>query len=519
MPNSILSFWREGGEDLFDAVFMVAPILMHSIDKHGILLNVSAYWAEKLGYSQDEMIGRKITEFMTQQSRDKAEGTVLPEFLSTGEISNIEYDFVRKNGTVIPVLLSAVAQFSREGEFLRSMAVVFDNSENKRLYAELNHKLRMEALGQLVGGVAHDFNNILSVIQGNLEFLKEDPDSEERGLFLQDALRSSHRGASLTQMLLSYGQRSHLEPRDADLNLLVRDMDHMLRRVLPNKLDLSVVTATGLWGVHLDPHQLETALINIVNNAKDAMPKGGKITIETCNVRISKDYVVSRDEGILPGRYVMLAISDTGDGISAEDLEHIFEPYYSTKPFGQGSGLGLSMVFGYVKQSGGTIRVYSEAGFGSTFKLYFPATRFDLTQEEQDQQWQSGDGVPSPLSEILVVEDEHDVRRVLANQIKKAGLNVAQAASGDEAFTLLTTGYRPKLLVTDIIMPGALQGPELAEKARELIEDLNVIFVSGLPQEAAIHGNALSSSDVLIPKPIDSAMLIREIGKMLRAQS
>ena len=511
MPSTILRYWRDQEGDLFEAMFDVAPIMMHSIDRDGVLLNVSVFWAEKLGYTREEMIGRKSSDFLTDASREKAETKILPTFFEKGQITNVEYDFVRKNGESLSVVMSALAQFDEEGAFVRSMAVLFDNSEYKELQRELNHKRRMDALGQLVGGVAHDFNNILQVIQGNTDFLLSDPDAPEAPEFLRDISRSTARATSLTQMLLSYGQRSYLEPREIDINLIVREMDHMLRRVLPNKIDLSVVTAGGLWGVNLDPHQLETSLINIVNNARDALPKGGKITIETCNVRIADDYIASREEDILPGRYVMVAISDTGDGIAPDVMERIFEPYFSTKEFGAGAGLGLSMVFGYVKQSGGTIRVYSEAGFGTTFKLYFPATRFDIGRDDDP----SVGGTPIPMADVLVVEDEHDVRRVLARQIEKSGFSVAQAASGDEAMTLLSTGYRPRVIVTDIIMPGALQGPELAAKARKMIEDLHVILVSGLPQEAAIHVNQVHEDDVLLPKPVNSAVMIKKISQAL----
>lgn len=513
MPNNMLRYWREGADDPFEIMFEVAPIMMHSIDENGILLNVSEFWAKKLGYERNEMIGTSSTQYLTQDSRERAQKTVLPNFFRNGRAYNIDYDFMRKNGEKLPILMSAVAQYSDNGDFLRSLAVMFDNTENRRLSAELNHNLRMESLGQLVAGVAHDFNNLLTVIKGNTEFLRSDPDDKNRMDYLRDTYRSAERGASLTQMLLAYGQKSRLQPKRTDLNRIIREMDHMLRRVLPSKIELSVVASGDLWGVEVDPHQLETAVMNVVNNATDAMPKGGKLTVETCNVRISEDYIASRDEDILPGRYVMLAISDTGDGIEDAIQSRIFEPYFTTKPFGQGSGLGLSMVFGYVKQSGGTIRVYSERGFGTSFKLYFPATSFRVKNNETNEQ--SYSNKPDPLAEILVVEDESDVRRVLVRLIETAGYAVSQASSGDEAFTLLTTGYRPKLLVTDIVMPGALQGPELAEKARDLVDDLKVILVSGRPQEAAIHGSGMLDSDVLINKPIDSPTLLREIARML----
>ncbi|MFK7939400.1 MAG: ATP-binding protein [Roseovarius sp.] len=516
MAKNLLRFWREDS-DPFEALFDLAPIAMHSIDRDGKLLNASHFWAEKLGYTRDEMIGRKSTEFLTPASQQDAIDKVLPGFFKHGVTDAVEYDFVKKSGEVVPVILSAIAQYDSQGNFARSLAIMFDNSENKRLWSELTHNLRMRALGQLVAGVAHDFNNILTVIKGNIEFLIEDPNDPNRDDLMRDTWRSAERGAALTQMLLSYGQRSHLRPKEANLNNVIREMDHMIRRVLPSKLDISVVTAGGLWGVNLDTHQLETALMNILNNARDAMPLGGQITIETCNVRISEEFIAARDEDILPGRYVMLAISDTGDGISPEMVDRVFEPYFTTKPFGQGSGLGLSMVFGYVKQSGGTIRVYSEEGFGTTFKLYFPAVSFGSTASEANQDTKPR-VVPTPLADVLIVEDENDVRRVLAKQIAKGGYSVSQAKNGDEAFTLLNTGYRPKVMVTDIIMPGALQGPELAERARDLIDGLEVIFVSGLPQEAAINSSSMLENDVLIQKPIDSGALLREIETALGAQ-
>ena len=513
MPNNIMRYWRQGADDPLATLFDVAPIMMHSIDKQGILLNVSEFWAEKLGYERKEMIGRHSTEFLTEESKDYADKAVLPQFFKTGRAFNVEYDFVRASGDILPVLMSATGEFTESGEFIRSLAVIFDNTENKRLSTELHHNMRMDALGQLVAGVAHDFNNLLTVIKGNTEFLREDPDDENRGEYLRDTHRSAERGAALTQMLLSYGQKSRLQPKRTNLNNILQEMDHMLRRVLPSKIELAVVEGSDLWGVDVDPRQLETAVVNVVNNASDAMPMGGKLTIETCNVRISEEYITSREEHILPGRYVMLAISDTGEGIDPEIQSRIFEPYFTTKPFGQGAGLGLSMVFGYVKQSGGTIRLYSERGFGTSFKLYFPAT--SLAGYEGKPVSTPPRAVPDPLSEVLIVEDEADVRRVLVHQIEGAGYSVSQASSGDEAFTLLSTGYQPKLLVTDIVMPGALQGTALAEKARDLIEGLKVVFVSGRPQEAAIHGNGMRDTDVLILKPIDAPTLLSEIARAL----
>lgn len=515
MTNNILRFWQDGPEDSFHALFETAPILMQSTDRNGILTNVSSFWAEKLGFSRDEMIGHRATQFLTDASRKQAEEIDLPSFLETSRTFNVEYDFLRKNGDILSVQQSMAAQFSPKGHHLSSLAIMHDMSDVKALYADLCHTQRMQALGQLVGGAAHDFNNILTVIKGNAEFLKEDPDHSRWPDYLRDILNASERGASLAQLLLSYGQKSRLAPVPTDLNKTIRDLETMLRHVIPNKLDISIVTSPGLWDVHLDPHRFETVLINLVNNARDAMPKGGKITIETCNVEIAEDFVAMRGEDIQSGRYVMLAVSDTGDGIQSDIAPNIFEPYFTTKSVGSGSGLGLSMVFGFVKQSGGMIRFLTEVGFGTTFKLYFPAIKCPVNKLEIANQTNEIVAKPRPMFDILLVEDDPDVRRVLAGQIENGGYSVSQAASGDAALTLLLTGYRPKLLVTDIIMPGTLQGPELAGKARELVKDLKVVFVSGMPYEAMIHKDAMKETDLLITKPYEAEILIREISNLM----
>ena len=485
---------------------------MHSIDSQGKLLKVSRFWAAKLGYDLEEMIGRASTDFLTEDSRIKAKQKILPEFFRTGALHNVEYDFVRKDGELLTVLMSAIAQYDNDGAFERSLAVMFDNTETRKIREQVRHNQRMEAVGQLVGGVAHDFNNLLTVVQGNLEFLRDDPDHPDRDSFLSDALRASRRGASLTHQLLSYGRRQTLKPKVEDLSRIVLDLDGMVRRLLPDNIQMDVVAGGGLWPVMIDRHQLDTALINLLNNARDAMKDGGKLTIETCNVRLSEEYVQSREETIRPGRYVMLAITDTGSGISRDDIRHVFEPYFTTKPPGVGSGLGLAMVFGFVKQSEGAIRVYSEFGYGTTFRLYFPA---DAGAHEEASAPPPEAIETAQTAEVLLVEDEDEVRRVLLKQLTQAGLRVTAAGSGDDAFGLLTAGVVPQVMITDVVMPGSLQGPELAERARGLIPDLQVIFVSGYPQEAAIHGNGIGANDLQLVKPVDRDRLVRTVNRFM----
>jgi PAS domain S-box-containing protein len=515
MANNILEFWKSSPDDPFNVLFAAAPIMMHSIDSEGKLLQVSAFWAKTLGYSQKEMIGQTSTRFLTPISREYAEQTVFPEFHEKGYVHNVEYDFVRKDGTQIPVLMSAVAQYGSDGTFHRSLAILFDNTETKKAQALLGQNQRMEAIGRLVGGVAHDFNNLLSVIQGKLEFLQDDMDSPNRDEIIHDAFGAIRRGASLTQQLLSFGRRAHLQPKKTDMNRVIRDMDGMLRRLMPARIEFESVAAGGLWDTRVDRHQLDTALLNIANNARDAMPETGKITIETSNVRITEEYVASRQEDIEPGRYVMLAVSDTGTGMPENVAEQIFEPFYTTKPIGKGSGLGLSMVYGFVKQSGGAVRVHSEVGFGTTIKLYFPAVGPENNAPEQILTDDEDDGGPHLLAEILVVEDDDEVRKIMASQLRSNGFKVAEASNGDIAHALISTGYKPRVLVTDVVMPGSLQGPKLAKMARQVIDDLQVIFVSGYPNEASISNEDVHVNDVQLVKPVNRATLLRKVKKML----
>ena len=515
MTNNLLNYLKTAPDDPFEPMMENAPIMMHSIDQEGRILQVSRFWASKLGYTPEEMVGRQSSDFLTDASRKKAIEDILPQFYKTGSVYNVEYDFVRKDGTEIPVLLSASASLDENGKFVRSLAIIFDNSAAKRSAAALIQSQRTDAIGQLVGGVAHDFNNLLTVIQGNLEFLRSDPDSSERMSFIDDALRATSRGASLTQQLLAYGRRSHLMPKQIDLNRAVREMDSMMRRVIPASISIQTVEGGGLWTVNVDRHQLDTAILNIVNNACDAMPNsGGKLTIETCNVRISEAYVTERYEDIVPGRYVMLAISDNGHGMGKTIMGKVFEPFYTTKAVGKGSGLGLSMVFGFLKQSKGSVRIYSEVGVGTTFKLYFPAVSGSDQPSALDQIQEEITGYVKS-AKILVVEDEPDVRNVIVRQLSELGLGVAQAASGDEAFAMLAEGYRPEVMLTDIVMPGALQGPELAREARKMIDGIKVIFISGYPKEATIHGNGVSADDIQFVKPVSKNTLLKGVTELL----
>jgi PAS domain S-box-containing protein len=378
MPKSILKFWQSLElDDPLAPLFGTAPVMMHSIDITGTLIRVSGFWAHKLGYTVEEMVGCKAVDFLSEESRRHAIEIAQPKVLETGKVYNVEYDFVCKDGKLLPVLLSAISEYDDDGNHVRSLAVIFDNTEAKRVAAELRQKQRMEAIGALVGGVAHDFNNLLAIVLGNLEFLKDDPDDEDRLEFIDDAMTATLRGRELVQQLLSYGRDANFVPRLIDLNEVVMGVDRLIRRLLPLNIELSTITGPDLWKSKIDTAQLETAMLNIVNNARDALADGGRITVETCNVRIGSEYTDLENDEIDPGSYVMLKISDTGMGMDHGTITRIFEPFFTTKPVGKGSGLGLAMVCGFMRQSNGVSRVVSKEGSGTSVKLYFPAQRSD----------------------------------------------------------------------------------------------------------------------------------------------
>jgi PAS domain S-box-containing protein len=378
---------------------------------------------------------------------------------------------------------------------------------------QLHQAQKLEAMGQLTGGVAHDFNNLLAVVLGNLELLEEDPDSENRDAFIEDSLQAARRGRDLTRSLLSFARRAPLEPEPVELNATVREMDRLVRRVVSETISLEVSLLGGLWPVSVDRASLDSAILNLVINARDAMEGGGRLTIETANVRLDERYIADRNEDAKPGRYVMLAVTDTGVGIPPDKIAQVIEPFFTTKAIGAGSGLGLSMVQGFVKQSGGVLRIYSEVGVGTTVKLFFPAS--DARPEPMFERVTASRTVDPKGVRLLVAEDQPDVRRVIATRLQRNGFQVTTAANGDEALAIFHRHGPFDLLLTDVVMPGSLQGGQLAHALRETDPELSVVFMSGYPGEAAAHGNGLPADAPKLMKPVDAETLIRTIDETL----
>jgi signal transduction histidine kinase len=372
---------------------------------------------------------------------------------------------------------------------------------------------KMEALGQLTGGVAHDFNNLLQVIGGNLQLLKRETAGDERAERRIDyALAAVVRGAKLASQLLAFGRRQPLEPRVVNLGRFLRGMDDMLRRALGAEIELETVVSGGLWNTLVDPGQIENAILNLAINGRDAMEGQGRLTLEAGNVALDEDYARQHAE-VTPGQYVMVGVTDTGSGMTPEVMARAFDPFFSTKPEGKGTGLGLSMVYGLVKQSGGHVKIYSEVGQGTTVKLYLPR----VMQNEEELPDSVAGPVTGGAETILVVEDDPEVRETAVALLADLGYRVLKANDAAAGLAVIESGVTVDLLFTDVVMPGAMRSADLARRAQELIPGLPVLFTSGYTENAIVHGGRLDPGVELLAKPYTREALARKIRQLLTA--
>jgi len=381
--------------------------------------------------------------------------------------------------------------------------------------AELNVRLqksqRMEAIGQLTGGIAHDFNNLLLVVSGSAEMLLEDVGNPDQIQLIQAITKAARRGGALTQRLLAFAGKQPLDPKPVDLNWLVAGLDPMLRRTLGEHIQIELIRADGLWPALVDQSQLENALLNLCLNARDAMPGGGRLTIETANVRLDEAYA-ARTDGLPPGQYVMLAVSDTGHGIAPEHLQRVFEPFFTTKEKGKGTGLGLSMVYGFVEQSAGHVAIDSEPLQGTSVKLYLPrasgAAPVVATADDEDT-------IVGGSEIVLLVEDDDAVRHVALTALRSLGYTVIEAIDGPSAMAVLEQRPDVQLLFTDIVMPGGMNGRALADAARRLRPGLPVLYTSGYTEDAIVHQGRLDEGALLLSKPYRRIDLDRAVRAAL----
>lgn len=425
----------------------------------------------------------------------------------------LEYRFRRGDGSWATVEDKAFVLYGDDGKVRRILGSITDISEQKVLEERLRQAQRMEAVGQLTGGVAHDFNNLLTIILGNADILDEElSELPHLQRLAQMTLDAADRGAELTNRLLAFSRKQPLEPKVLDIGQLVRGMEGLLRRTLPEHIDIHIVKPDDLWQIEADAAQLESAVLNLALNARDAMPDGGSLTIAMANTCLEEDDV-GTEPGVNAGQYVVVVVSDTGSGMSPEVISRVFEPFYTTKEVGKGSGLGLSMVYGFIKQSGGSIQVISEQGEGTTIKMHFPRSRANQALNERGSTQRE---IAAGTETILVVEDDVAVREFVTAQLRSFGYRVLEASTGSVALAVLSQTPEIDLLLTDVIMPGGMGGRDLAEAARKIRPSIKVLFTSGYTENTIIHQGRLDPGIKLLSKPYRRDQLASMVNEVLR---
>ncbi|MBN9497301.1 MAG: PAS domain S-box protein [Alphaproteobacteria bacterium] len=452
------------------------------------------------------------SEFIHPEDKDRILGDVARFISGSESFWKDEYRFLHSDGRTLTVIDRAFTIRDAQGRATRMLGSMIDISQHRETEDRLRQAQKLEAVGQLTGGIAHDFNNLLTVILGNSEFLREElTDKPQLKQLAEMTLTAAARGAELTSRLLAFSRQQALSPKVIDLGVVVRNMETLLRRTLPESVVIVFPEVVGPLRAEVDPGQLETAILNLAINARDAMPRGGHITIEVMNAILDDEYG-ARERDVEPGHYVMVAVSDTGTGMPPEIIDRVFEPFFTTKEVGRGSGLGLSMVYGFVKQSGGHIKVYSEVGVGSTFKLYFP--RVDAPAQDMESESRSK-RVPRGRETILVVEDDPLVRKHVVSSLKNLGYDVLEAENGADALAQIEKNEMIDLIFTDVVMPGQMGGRDLAEAAKKRRPDLKVLFTSGYTENSIVHNGRLDSGVELLSKPYRRDQLATKVRKVL----
>lgn len=487
------------------------------IDAEGDILMFNPACENLFGYDAAEVIGKNVKMLMPQPYR-REHDTYLTNYHHTGERKIIgigrEVEGQRKDGSVFPMDLS-VGEAKQDGSSI-FVGIIHDITSRKQSEALLVQAQKMEAVGQLSGGIAHDFNNLLTVIIGNAEaisdLLKPRPDLLR---YINMIVAAGERGAELTQRLLAFSRRQTLLPVEVNCNQLVNEMQQMLLRTLREDISIKTELEADLWSAFADPSQLESAILNLTINAQDAMPEGGSLIISTANVPLDEHYQITNPE-VPPGYYVMISVTDTGEGMSPDVLKKVFEPFFTTKEVGKGSGLGLSMVYGFVKQSNGHVSIYSEPKLGTTVRIYLPST-VKKADGETSFQRHSNEHAPGGQETILIAEDDDFVRAYAVHCLESLGYKVISASSGHEALSLLSQGSNPDVLFTDIVMPGGMNGLELAEHARRLRPQLKILLTSGYALDALTSRGRLEVGTAVLHKPYRKTLLAQHLRRIIDA--
>lgn len=486
-----------------------------TIDDHGTITTVNPAAARLFGYEEAEFLGRNVHFLMPEPYHSEHDG-YLHNYRTTGRRRIIgigrEVTGLRRDGSTFPMHL-AVSKFEMDGRIFFT-GIIHDLSARKATEMELRQAQKMEAMGQLTGGIAHDFNNLLTVIIGNLEMLEGKLTTPLQRELATEALDAADLGARLTTRLLAFARRSHLEPESINLNSFVLGLTDMLHRTLGETVYLSNALTPNLWPVRVDSSQVESAIVNLTVNARDAMPDGGRVVIETSNAVI--DETMGRQfDGLQPGDYVRLTVSDSGEGMSDAVRERAFEPFFTTKEQGRGTGLGLSMIYGFAKQSGGLATIESGPEKGTVVSIFLPRHRVEpvgLAADDPDEP-----ALPGAGQTILAVEDDERVRKLTVTRLTQLGYNVIAAGSGAEAIDLLAAGSTADLLFSDVVMPGGMSGFDLRSKVQALYPNMPVLLTSGYAEEMARSDHDRENQPKILRKPYRMADLADAIDAALKS--
>jgi signal transduction histidine kinase/CheY-like chemotaxis protein len=540
-------------EDLED-LYENAPCGYLSVSPDGLIAKANQTFTTWAGCSRAELIGSRFHDWLPIAGRIYYETHLLPLLRMQGFVSEVALDFAFGDDARLPTLVNLVERRDPAGDLRYIRMTIFNATDRRRYEKELlaaravaqaaaeeiralNDTLRvritelekaraqteellrqsqkMEAIGQLTGGIAHDFNNLLAGITGSLEMLDrriEQGRIENLTRYVSAARGATKRAATLAHRLLAFSRRQQLEPQPTDVNRVVSDLEDMVRRSVGAAIQLEVIGAGGLWTTVVDRNQLENAVLNLCINARDAMPAGGRLTIETSNKWLDNRVAVERDMD--PGQYVALCVTDTGTGMTSEILARACDPFFTTKPPGLGTGLGLTMVHAFARQAGGQVRIYTEIGKGTTICIYLPRHRGPPADMESlastTGAWQA-----LHAETILIVDDEPTVRMIVGEAMTDVGYQIVEAADGPTALKLLQTSARFDLLITDLGLPGGLTGQQLANAARAAREDLKVLFITGYAENAAVENGHLVPGCRMLTKPFSIEALTQAVSSLL----